>query len=95
MKSIGVTQKGVERGVDNSFSSEGEESSSDEMDEGMRMAIELSKEQEKTDKQKRELKGMMGDTDGFNQAMQMSMKDQKTTKGMDDMQAMMSDTAGF
>ena len=94
MKSIGVTKKGVERGVDNSFSSE-EESSEEEMDEGMRMAIELSKEQERVDKQKRELKGMMSDTDGFNQAMHMSMKEQKTTKGMDDMQAMMSDTAGF
>ena len=94
MKSIGVTKKGVERGVDNSFSSE-EESSEEEMDEGMRMAIELSKEQERVDKQKRELKGMMSDTDGFNQAMHMSMKEQKPTKGMDDMQAMMSDTAGF
>ena len=50
MKSIGVTKKGVERGVDNSFSSEEESSSEEEMDEGMRMAIELSKEQERVDK---------------------------------------------
>lgn len=44
MKSIGVTDDDPKkRGVENSFSSE-ESSSEDSMDEGMRMAIELSKE---------------------------------------------------
>lgn len=44
------------------------------------------------DAQRRGLKGMMGDSDGFKMAMAASMKD--TDKG-NNMQAMMSDTAGF
>jgi len=101
MKQNGIEQKNpTGRGVDNSFSSEEESSSSedDEMDEGMRMAIQLSKEQEDIDKKKRQqMQGAMSETDGFKMAMEMSMNEGKATptaKGMD-MQSMMSDTAGF
>jgi hypothetical protein len=61
--------------MENSFSSEEESSEEDEMDEGMRMAIEMSKKQEKVDNQKRNStkggpdKSMMGETDGFNFAI--------------------------
>ena len=90
-------------GIENSFSSEESSSEDDEeMDEGMMMAIKLSREQEEIDKMKRDNRdgkgalqnGMMSETDGFKKAMEMSMNDKPTAGGMD-MQSMMSDTAGF
>ena len=82
MKQNGIEQKNpTNRGVENSFSSEEESSSEDdEMDEGMRMAIQLSKEQEDIDKKKRQqMQGAMSETDGFKMAMQMSMNEGKGT----------------
>ena len=70
------TTGGTERGIDNSFSSYEEESeeSLGDMDESIKMAIQLSKEQEKIDKAKREGRGhpAMSETDGFNMAIAMS-----------------------
>lgn len=70
---------------ENSFSSSGEEDSSsseydEEEDESLRMALKLSKEQEKIDQQKKlkaepnmaQYQNCMSETDGFKLAMELS-----------------------
>lgn len=80
-----VATKGGKQ-YDNSFSSSGEEGSSssdeygDEEDESLRMALKLSKEQEKIDQQKKlkaepnmsQYQNCMSETDGFKLAMELS-----------------------
>lgn len=67
------------------------------MDEGMKMAIKLSKEQERIDKMK--LKSNEGNENSeYEQALKLSMQDAGGTTEpapSDDFNAMMMDTKGF